>query len=180
MTTPQAAPLPPWFAHIVDVPDYPKPGIVFKDITPLIANGPAFRQVTDAFAAALAPLNPTHLVGIESRGFIFGAALANALGLGLTLVRKPGKLPRKTHRMSYALEYGTDSVEIHADAMTTGDRAVVIDDVLATGGTAAAVASLVTGLGAELVGMTFLMELGFLEGRKKLPVDVPVSSLVIL
>ena len=179
MTTPRPTELAPWFAYIVDVADYPKPGIIFKDITPLIADGLAFRQVTDAFAAVLAPISPTHLVAIESRGFIFGAALANALGLGLTLVRKPGKLPRKTHRVSYALEYGTDSVEIHADALKAGDRVVVIDDVLATGGTAAAVASLVTGLGAELVGMTFLLELGFLDGRKKLPAGVPVSSLHI-
>lgn len=171
---------PHWFDHVVDVPDHPKPGIVFKDITPLIADGRAFRQVTDAFQHAVAPLSPTHVVGIESRGFIFGAALAHALGLGLTLVRKPNKLPRATRRMAYALEYGEDAVEIHVDALSAGDRVVVIDDVLATGGTAAAVGALVRELGADLVGMAFVMELGFLGGRSRLPADVPVTSLRIL
>jgi adenine phosphoribosyltransferase len=168
-----------WFDLVVDVPDHPKPGIVFKDITPLIANGPAFREVIEHFASAVVPMRPTHLVGIESRGFIFGAALAHALGLGLTLARKPGKLPRQTRKVSYALEYGTDTLEIHADAFGAGDRVVVIDDVLATGGTASAVSQLVRDSGAELAGLAFLMELGFLDGRARLPA-VPVVALKIL
>ena len=168
-----------WFDLVVDVPDHPKPGIVFKDITPLIANGPAFREVIDQFAAAVLPMRPTHLIGVESRGFIFGAALAHALGLGLTLARKPGKLPRETRKVSYALEYGSDALELHSDATQPGDRVVVIDDVLATGGTAAAVSQLVRDSGAELAGLVFLMELGFLDGRARLPA-VPVVSLKIL
>lgn len=168
---------PDWFLQIKDVPDYPKPGIVFKDITPLLAHGPAFGQVIAEFVVALRPLAPTQIVGVESRGFIFGAAIAHAMGLGLTLVRKPGKLPRVTRRVSYALEYGTDTLEMHADALGPQDRAVIIDDVLATGGTAGAVGDLVGASGSTLVGLAFLMELGFLEGRKKLPVGVPVISL---
>ena len=166
-----------WFQQIKDVPDYPKPGIVFKDITPLLAHGPAFKAVIDEFAAALAPLAPTQVIGVESRGFIFGAAIAHALGLGLTIVRKPGKLPRVTRRVSYALEYGTDTLEMHADALEAGDRAIIVDDVLATGGTAAAVGELVRQSGGTLAGYAFLMELGFLDGRKKLPEGVPVISL---
>ena len=166
-----------WKTRIQDVPDYPKPGIVFKDITPLLADGPAFKAVIDALAKALEAHRPTHIVAIESRGFIFGAAVAHALGLGLTLVRKPGKLPRKRRSVSYALEYGTDTLELHDDALVAGDRAVVIDDVLATGGTAAAVGELVGGTGAELVAFAFLIELGFLGGRGKLPAGVPVVAL---
>jgi len=168
---------PDWFLQIKDVPDYPKPGIVFKDITPLLANGPAFKAVIDEFVAALRPLAPTQVVGVESRGFIFGAAVAYAMGIGLTIVRKPGKLPRVTRRVSYALEYGTDTLEMHADAFGPDDRAVVIDDVLATGGTAGAVGELVRACGGTLAGIAFLMELGFLDGRKKLPEGVPVISL---
>jgi adenine phosphoribosyltransferase len=170
---------PHWFDHIRDVPDYPKPGIVFKDITPLLGHGPAFRAVIDDFAKVLAPWQPTQIVGVESRGFIFGAAIAHAMGLGLTIVRKPGKLPRETRRVSYALEYGTDTLEIHADALAATDRAVIIDDVLATGGTAAAVGQLVEQSGATLAGFGFLLELGFLGGRAKLPA-APVGSLKVL
>lgn len=166
-----------WFSHIRDVPDYPKPGIVFKDITPLLAHGPSFKAVIDALAAGVAPLAPTQIVAIESRGFILGAALAHALGLGLTIVRKPGKLPRDTRRASYALEYGSDTLEMHLDALGPDDRAVIVDDVLATGGTAAAVAELVAASGARLAGLAFLMELGFLPGRAKLPAGVPVLAL---
>ncbi|MFO0751367.1 MAG: adenine phosphoribosyltransferase [Myxococcota bacterium] len=176
MTTPSID----WKGKILDVPDWPKPGIVFKDITPLLADGPAFSAVTEAFAAAVRPWRPTQIIGVESRGFIFGAALANALGLGLTLVRKKGKLPRPTSRVTYALEYGEDIVEMHADALGANDRAVVIDDVLATGGTAAAVAELVRSSGAMLAGMAFLMELGFLAGRRKLPAGVAVASLTVI
>jgi len=168
---------PDWFLQIKDVPDYPKPGIVFKDITPLLAHGPAFGQVIAEFVAALQPLAPTQIVGVESRGFIFGAAIAHAMGLGLTIVRKPGKLPRVTRRVSYALEYGTDTLEMHADALGPHDRAVIIDDVLATGGTAGAVGDLVSASGSTLVGLAFLMELGFLDGRKKPPAGIPVIPL---
>lgn len=171
---------PHWFDHVVDVPDHPKPGIVFKDITPLIAHGPAFHAVIADLAAVVAPWRPSHLVGVESRGFIFGAALAHAMGLGLTLARKPGKLPRATRSASYALEYGEDMLEIHADAFGPGARVAVIDDVLATGGTAAAVTRLVAELGADLAGLAFVMELGFLAGRERLPAGTPVASLKIL
>jgi len=169
-----------WQTKIVDVPDWPKPGIVFKDITPLLADGPAFADVTRAFAEAVRPWRPTQIVGIESRGFIFGAALADRLGLGLSLVRKKGKLPRATRRVTYALEYGEDVVEMHADALGPNDRAVVIDDVLATGGTARAVAELVQHTGATLAGMAFLMELAFLPGRTRLPAGVDVRALLTI
>ncbi len=171
---------PQWFSKIADVPDHPKPGIVFKDITPLLADAASFRAVVEAFAAALAPHAPTQIVAIESRGFIFGAAVAHALGLGLTIVRKPGKLPRVTRRISYALEYGTDTLEMHADALHAHDRAVIVDDVLATGGTAAAVAELVQASGATLAAAAFLLELGFLEGRAKLPAGVPIVALEVI
>jgi len=174
---PAVAGKPDWFLQIKDVPDYPKPGILFKDITPLLAHGPAFKAVIDEFVTALRPLAPSQVVGVESRGFIFGAAIAYALGIGLTIVRKPGKLPRGTRRVSYALEYGTDTLEMHADALGPNDRAVIVDDVLATGGTAGAVSELVQASGAGLVGIAFLMDLGFLDGRKKLPEGVPVLSL---
>lgn len=166
-----------WFDQIRDVPDYPTAGIVFKDITPMLAHGPSFKAVIDEMARGLAPLAPTQIIGVESRGFIFGAAVAHALGVGLTIVRKPGKLPRVTRRVTYALEYGTDTLEMHADALTASDRAVIVDDVLATGGTAAAVGELVRAAGASLVGMAFLLELGFLDGRAKLPEGMPVVSL---
>ncbi len=174
MTT--AAPLD-WFQRVVDVPDYPKPGILFKDITPLLADPAAFGAVIDLFAAAARPLAPTQIVAIESRGFIFGGALARALDVGLTIVRKPGKLPRPTRRVSYALEYGTDTLEMHADALTASDRALILDDVLATGGTAGAVGELVTATGALVAGYAFLLELGFLSGRQRLPPGVPVVAL---
>jgi len=128
----------------------------------------------------IAPLKPTQIIGIEARGFIFGAALARELDVGFTLVRKPGKLPRETRSVSYDLEYGSDSLEIHVDALTATDRAVIVDDVLATGGTAAAVVELVRSTGAEIGALSFLMELGFLNGRAKLPADVRVESLITL
>jgi len=166
-----------WKTLIADVPDFPQPGIVFKDITPLLADGPAFRQVIDAFAVAIGAAGITQIVAIESRGFIFGAALAHHLGVGLTLVRKPGKLPRQAYSETYALEYGTDTVQMHADALTVADRVIIVDDVLATGGTAAAAARLIGQVGAELVGFAFLMELGFLAGRRRLPAGVPIHTL---
>jgi adenine phosphoribosyltransferase len=166
-----------WFSLIEDVPDYPKPGIVFKDITPLLADGPAFAQVIGDLREKLAPLAPSQIVAIESRGFIFGAAVAHALGVGLTIVRKPGKLPRVTRRVSYALEYGSDTLEIHADALSATDRVVIVDDVLATGGTASAVGELVSAAGATLCAFAFLLELGFLSGGERLPQGVPVVAL---
>jgi adenine phosphoribosyltransferase len=167
------------FEHLIaDVPDFPKPGIVFKDITPVLSDAAGFRCVVDALAADWRGKGLTQVVGVESRGFIFGAGLAYALGVGLALVRKKGKLPRETRSVRYDLEYGTDELEIHADAFKLGDRALIIDDVLATGGTAAGTAELVRGAGAELVGMAFVLELDFLRGRDKLPGGLDVRSLL--
>lgn len=164
-------------ALIRDVADFPKPGIVFKDITPLLEDAAGFRACIEALAARVAERRPDALIAIESRGFIFGAPLALALGLPLIVVRKPGKLPRRTESVAYQLEYGEDRLEVHADAIAAGRRHVIVDDVLATGGTAAAVASLVTRLGGELAGFAFPIELAFLDGRSRLG-GVPVDSLV--
>jgi adenine phosphoribosyltransferase len=153
---------------IRDIPDFPKPGIVFKDITPLLANGPVFQEVIAAFAEQYRSMELSHVVSMESRGFIFGAALASTLGIGFVPIRKPGKLPWRTYAKTYELEYGTDTLEIHADAVSSGDRVVVLDDVLATGGTAAATCTLVRELGATVVSCAFLMELTFLPGRQRL------------
>ena len=168
-------------ARIRDVPDYPTPGVVFKDITPLLADGPAFAAVIGAIAAPhRAPGAEVDLVvGIEARGFMFAAPVAVALGVGFVPVRKIGKLPFATVGAAYELEYGTAEVEMHADAIRPGQRVLLVDDVLATGGTAAAAAGLVRRLGGELAGITVLMELGFLDGRQRLA-DVPVRSLVTL
>jgi adenine phosphoribosyltransferase len=154
---------------IRNVPDYPKPGIVFKDITPLLKDPAAFTRVVSAIADHYRDQSIDYVVGIESRGFIFGAAVATALQAGFIPVRKPGKLPHHTHRCEYALEYGTDALEIHQDAVETGKRVLIIDDVLATGGTAAAAVELVQCTGGQVAGLAFLMELGFLNGREKLP-----------
>ncbi len=153
---------------IRDVPDYPKPGIVFKDITPLLKHAEAFDRVVRAIADHYRDQRIDYVVGVESRGFIFGAAVATALRAGFIPVRKPGKLPHHTHRCEYALEYGTDSLEIHQDAVETGKRVLIVDDVLATGGTAAAAIELVQRTGGQVAGLAFLMELGFLNGREKL------------
>jgi adenine phosphoribosyltransferase len=155
-------------ATIRDVPDFPKPGILFKDITPVLADASLFRETTEAMARPFTDQAVGYVVAIESRGFILGAPVAQRLGAGLVLARKRGKLPRETLREEYALEYGTDVLEIHADALPPRSRAVIVDDVLATGGTAAAVAALVRAAGAELVGLSFLMELGFLRGKSRL------------
>ena len=155
-------------SHIADVPDFPAEGIIFKDITPLLADGRAFGLLTEHLAERYQDAGITQIVGIESRGFIFGAALAHAMGVGLTLVRKPGKLPRATESVSYDLEYGQDTLHIHADALGEGDRVLLVDDVLATGGTAAATARLIRQCGATIHEAVFLMELGFLDGRAKL------------
>lgn len=165
-----------WQGRIRDIPDFPKPGIVFKDITPLLADGDAFAAVISEMAACIGD-NVDAIVGIESRGFIFGAALAQKLGLGLVTVRKPGKLPAEVLSIEYELEYGVDRLEIHRDALSQGHRVVVVDDLLATGGTAAATVQLVNNLGAEVAACLFVIELGFLEGRKALP-GVKTLSLV--
>ena len=155
-------------ATIRDVPDFPKPGILFKDITPVLADPALFRETTEAMARPFAGRGVTHVIAIESRGFILGGPIAQQLGAGLVPVRKRGKLPWQTLSEEYALEYGTDVLEIHVDALPAGARAVVVDDVLATGGTAAAVGALVQRAGAELHGFSFLMALGFLGGRARL------------
>ena len=160
-----------------DVPDFPKPGIIFKDITPVLGDAALLREVVSTLSEATRALGVTKIVGIESRGFIFGAAVAVALGVGFVPVRKKGKLPWTCEAVSYALEYGEATVEIHKDAVGQGERVVVIDDLLATGGTAAAAIELVRRLGGEVVETQFVIELGFLGGRRLLP-GVGVRSLL--
>jgi adenine phosphoribosyltransferase len=155
-------------AAIRDVPDFPKPGIMFKDITPLLADPGLFQRVTAAMAEPFRNAGVTHVVAIESRGFLLGAPVAQHLGAGLIPVRKPGKLPSRTASVEYALEYGTDRLEIHADACDHKARVLIVDDVLATGGTARATADLVRSRGAEIAGFSFLMTLGFLNGAARL------------
>jgi len=154
--------------YIRDVPDYPKPGIVFKDITPLLGDPSAFAAACGRMAAPYKDRGVTHIVAIESRGFLFAAPIALALGAGLVPMRKAGKLPHTTTGISYDLEYGTDRLEIHTDALSNGTRVVLVDDVLATGGTAAAACQLIESLGATVVGCSFLMRLGFLNGLERL------------
>ncbi|GAB3657027.1 adenine phosphoribosyltransferase [Actinocorallia lasiicapitis] len=159
-----------------DVPDYPKPGIVFKDITPLLADHDGFAAVIKALADhAHGPIDK--VVGLEARGFIFAAPVALALGAGFVPVRKSGKLPSETYAATYDLEYGTATIEVHRDAFAPGDRVLIVDDVLATGGTAEAAVSLVRRTGAEVAGLSVLMELSFLSGRERLG-NLPIESLV--
>jgi adenine phosphoribosyltransferase len=153
---------------IRDVPDFPKPGIIFKDITPLLRSAEAFEQTIDSLARPFRDARVSVVAGIESRGFIFGAAVARALGAGFIPIRKPGKLPWTKRRNEYVLEYGTDALEIHDDAVAVSDRVLIIDDVLATGGTAVAATELVRGFGSNLVGLATVIELTFLEPRAKL------------
>jgi adenine phosphoribosyltransferase len=155
-------------AALRDVPDFPRPGILFKDITPVLANALLFTEVTAAMAAPFRDDGITHVVGIESRGFIFGAPVAQALSAGFIPVRKPGKLPWRTLGQEYALEYGTDRLEMHADAVGPGARVLVVDDVLATGGTAAAAVALVRTGGGVVVGCSFVYAIGMLKGRERL------------
>ena len=164
-------------AAIRDVVDFPKPGIVFKDITPLLADPRAFNLCLDLFAERFDGEAFDAIAGIESRGFIFGAALASRMRRAFVPVRKPGKLPAETVRVSYELEYGSDSIEIHKDAIKPGERVLVVDDLLATGGTAAATAELISLVGGEVIAVAFVVELSFLAGRARLK-DVPVFSLV--
>jgi adenine phosphoribosyltransferase len=161
---------------IRDIPDFPKPGIVFKDITPLLADAEAFRAMIDALVAPYRGRIDA-VLGIESRGFIIGAAAALALGTGIAIVRKPGKLPYRTHQASYQLEYGSDTLEIHHDAIGAGHRVLLIDDLLATGGTASAAIQLVERCGGRVAACAFVIELGFLDGRARL-VPHEVHSLI--
>jgi len=164
-------------SRIRDVPDFPKPGILFKDVTPLLADPVAFRHVVDSFVERYRPRHIKKVVAIESRGFIFGAPVAYALGAGLVIVRKPGKLPWKSAREEYALEYGTDSLEMHLDMIQPGESVLVLDDLLATGGTARAAGRLAERQGAKVEEYGFVVELGFLNGRQRLGLD-KVFSLV--
>ncbi len=155
-------------SRIRHVPDFPKPGILFYDVTTLLRDPEGFRLAIDAMSLPHRDRGVNLVVGIESRGFILGAAVADRIGAGFVPVRKLGKLPGKTVRVSYSLEYGTDSLEMHRDAIEKGQRVLIVDDLLATGGTAAAVTKLVRQLGGDLVGLAFLVELGFLPGLQKL------------
>jgi adenine phosphoribosyltransferase len=165
-------------ARVRDVPDFPKPGILFRDLTPLMGDGAALAACVALLAERVAAHGPDVIVAVESRGFIFGAPVAAALGVGFAPVRKPGKLPARKLRRTYDLEYGTDSLEMHADAVHAGARVAVVDDLLATGGTAAATVELVREQGALVVGAAFVVELALLTGRARLPgvhVDVLIS-----
>ena len=155
-------------AYLRDVPDFPKPGIVFKDITPMLQSAPAMEEAIQQLADLFAKDKIDKVAAIESRGFIFGVPLALKLGVGFIPVRKPGKLPWRTQSVNYMLEYGSGTLEIHEDAVTNGERVVIIDDLLATGGTARAACELVERLGGRVVGCAFVVELDFLQGRKKL------------
>lgn len=164
-------------SHIIDVPDFPQPGVVFKDLTPLFADGEAFRAVVDVIVNHYGPDTFDQVVGVEARGFVLAAAVAYAAGVGVVPVRKAGKLPRETVRASYELEYGQASIELHADAFRPGERVLVVDDVLATGGTAEATLRLVEGVGASVVGLCVVIELSFLHGREHLA-GHPVHALL--
>lgn len=162
---------------IRDIPDFPKPGVAFKDITPLLADGQAFQTAVDLLGDRYLDAKVDLVVGVEARGFIIGSALAYKLKVGNVIIRKAGKLPYKTHRAVYQLEYGTDTLEIHQDAIHPGQRVLVADDVLATGGTVATAVDLIKTLGGEIVELAFLVELTFLKGREKLQ-GYPVFSLI--
>ena len=164
-------------AKIREIPDCPKPGILFYDITTLLCDAQGFRDTVDALAAPYMGEDIDQVVGIESRGFILGAAVANALGCGFIPVRKPGKLPHKTHRQAYSLEYGDNALEIHHDACGDQQRVLIVDDVLATGGTAKAAVDLTRKAGGKVIGVAFLIELDFLNGRSKLAGE-PVYSVL--
>ncbi|MFM2304190.1 MAG: hypothetical protein RLZZ135_1600 [Cyanobacteriota bacterium] len=162
---------------IRDIPDFPKPGILFRDITTLLRDPAGLRYSIETLADRVRDLQPQYIVGMEARGFIFGSALAYEMGLGFIPVRKPGKLPADVHTVEYALEYGTDRLEIHQDAVVPNSRVLIVDDLIATGGTAAATAKLLQASGTKLVGCGFIIELDDLGGRSHLP-NVPIISLV--
>jgi adenine phosphoribosyltransferase len=166
------------YARLIrDIPDFPKKGILFKDITPMLRDASAFAASVEALRVRHAGDRIDAVAAVESRGFVFGGALAMELDAGFIPIRKPGKLPHDTLSETYALEYGTDTVQIHRDAVTSGDRVLVLDDLLATGGTAKAAVTLIRKLGGEVVGASFVVELDFLHGRRRLE-DVPVHSLI--
>ncbi len=164
-------------SFIRDIPDFPKPGILFRDVTPLLGNGPAFRTCIRQLCERLVPLKPHAIAGIESRGFIFGASIAAEIGVGFIPIRKPGKLPWKTRQESYALEYGTDAIEVHEDAVAGVTRVALVDDLLATGGTAGAAIKLLQGLGGQVVVAAFVIELAFLHGRERLA-GIPAQVMI--
>lgn len=163
---------------IREIPNFPQQGILFRDITPLLADGPAYKQAIDRLAAFAADLNAELIVGPEARGYVVGAPLAYALEKGFAPVRKKGKLPGETVKVEYQLEYGTDFLEIHRDAIQPGQKVVVADDLLATGGTISATIDLVQKIGGDVVGAGFFIELTHLEGRNRLPAGLPVLTLV--
>jgi len=164
--------------YVRDIPDFPKPGIVFKDITPLLGNAGALHRCVAALAEPFGDKQLDAVCAIESRGFIFGAALARELGAGFVPIRKPGKLPARTIGADYALEYGSDRLEMHADALDAGARVVLVDDVIATGGTLLAARALIAQLGAELVAASVVIELGFLGARSRWAAPVPLHALI--
>jgi adenine phosphoribosyltransferase len=164
-------------ALVRDIPDFPQAGVVFKDITPMLADAAALRAAVDGLAEPFLGQGVELVVGIEARGFILAAPVAERLGAGFVPVRKPGKLPWRTEQITYALEYGTDALEVHLDAVAPGQRVLIVDDVLATGGTAASTAALLERLGAEIVGLSFLIELEFLGGRERLASRTATSLL---
>jgi adenine phosphoribosyltransferase len=161
-----------------DVPDFPKPGILFKDITPLLRDPTSLKAVLDLLAALFTGSGVTAVAGMESRGFIFGVPVAERLGVGFVPIRKPGKLPAAKVREEYALEYGTDALEMHADALGPSDRVLIVDDLLATGGTAAAAVRMIRGVGAQVAGIEFVIELDALNGRDRLANVQRVHSLI--
>lgn len=167
-------------ARVRDIENFPKPGILFRDLTPLMGHGPSMRTCIDLLGERVARHNPDVIVAVESRGFIFGAPVAAALGVGFAPVRKPGKLPWRTNRQTYDLEYGTDSLEMHADAVKPGGRVVIVDDLLATGGTAKATADLVREQEGKIVAFVFVVELAALSGRGRLEEVAPVDALMRL
>jgi adenine phosphoribosyltransferase len=164
-------------ALIRDIPDFPQPGILFRDITTLLRDPAGLKHLINVLEEKCTPLKPDYIVGIESRGFIVGTPLACQMSVGFVPVRKPGKLPAAVYGVDYALEYGTDRLEVHQDALPKGSRVLVVDDLIATGGTAAATAELINKIGCELVGFAFAIELEGLGGRTKLP-DVPIITVI--
>ena len=167
------------FPYLRDVPDFPQPGIMFKDITPLLRDPAGLAMAVELMASPFRGKGVDLVCGAESRGFIFGTAIAQSLSAGFVPIRKPNKLPFAKHSVEYGLEYGTDTLAAHTDALGAGNRVLVVDDVLATGGTARAACDLVGQLGGELVGASFLLELGFLGGRERL-MDIPLTSLLVI
>ncbi|HVI58868.1 MAG TPA: adenine phosphoribosyltransferase [Luteimonas sp.] len=167
-----------WRDLIRDVPDFPRPGVAFKDITPLLADADGYAAAVDALAAPWRGVALDAVFGIESRGFILGAALSRVLGTGFVPVRKPGKLPARTHAQDYALEYGSDRLEVHADAVPPGARVLLVDDVLATGGTLMATLALARAQGAQVVGAAVLLEIAALQGRARWPAGLPLEAAI--